>query len=151
MTDFSKILQKAKEIEKKMKESQENLKKIQVNGVSGGDVVKITRVSKTNLKSISYRLVVENEQNIDKDDIKYDDMIDHSYNSVTNDEETYMKKVTITLTAGDVAENHVGMQQIGKKVPKGKGFTVKDFKNIIKKCKQKDIKTELINLNKLKH
>ncbi len=114
-----------------------------------GDVVKITRVSKTNLKSISYRLVVENEQNIDKDDIKYDDMIDHSYNSVTNDEETYMKKVTITLTAGDVAENHVGMQQIGKKVPKGKGFTLKDFKNIIKKCKQKDIKTELINLNKL--
>tara|TARA_Y100001947_G_C10152533_1_gene224562 strand:- start:43 stop:360 length:318 start_codon:yes stop_codon:yes gene_type:complete len=42
MTDFNKILEKAKEIEKKMKESQENLKKIQVNGVSGGDVVKIT-------------------------------------------------------------------------------------------------------------
>ena len=33
MTDFSKILEKAKEIEKKMKESQENLKKIEVNGV----------------------------------------------------------------------------------------------------------------------
>ena len=42
MTDFNKILEKAKEIEKKMKESQENLKKIEVNGVSGGDVVKIT-------------------------------------------------------------------------------------------------------------
>ena len=42
MTDFNKILEKVKEIEKKMKESQENLKKIQVNGVSGGDVVKIT-------------------------------------------------------------------------------------------------------------
>ena len=41
MTDFNKILEKAKEIEKKMKESQENLKKIEVNGVSGGDVVKI--------------------------------------------------------------------------------------------------------------
>ena len=42
MTDFNKILEKAKEIEKKMKESQENLIKIEVDGVSGGDVVKIT-------------------------------------------------------------------------------------------------------------
>ena len=42
MTDFNKILEKAKEIEKKMKESQENLKKIEVNGMSGGDAVKIT-------------------------------------------------------------------------------------------------------------
>ena len=41
MTDFNKILEKAKEIEKKMKESQENLKKIEVKGVSGGDAVKI--------------------------------------------------------------------------------------------------------------
>ncbi len=41
MTDFNKILEKAKEIEKKMKESQENLKKIEVNGVSGGDAVTV--------------------------------------------------------------------------------------------------------------
>ena len=41
MTDFNKILEKAKEIEKKMKESQENLKKIQVNGVSGGQAVTV--------------------------------------------------------------------------------------------------------------
>ena len=42
MTDFKKILEKAKEIENKMKESQENLKKIEVNGVSGGDAVEVT-------------------------------------------------------------------------------------------------------------
>ena len=42
MTDFNKILEKAKEIEKKMKESQEKLKKIEVNGVSGGDAVEVT-------------------------------------------------------------------------------------------------------------
>ena len=41
MTDFNKILEKAKEIEKKMKESQENLKKIEVKGVSGGDSVAV--------------------------------------------------------------------------------------------------------------
>ena len=58
MTDFNKILEKAKEIEKKMKESQENLKKIEVDGVSGGDVVKITlngdgEMTKNLLKALS--------------------------------------------------------------------------------------------------
>ena len=42
MTDFSKILDKAKELEEKMKESQDNIKKIEVVGISGGDAVKIT-------------------------------------------------------------------------------------------------------------
>tara|TARA_Y100000590_G_scaffold311612_1_gene352128 strand:+ start:454 stop:771 length:318 start_codon:yes stop_codon:yes gene_type:complete len=42
MTDFNKILDKAKELEAKMKESQEKIKKIEVIGVSGGDEVKVT-------------------------------------------------------------------------------------------------------------
>ena len=42
MTDFSKILDKAKELENKMKESQEKIKNISVTGTSGGDSVKIT-------------------------------------------------------------------------------------------------------------
>ena len=41
MTDFNKILEKAKEIEKRMRESHESLKKIEVKGVSGGDSVTI--------------------------------------------------------------------------------------------------------------
>ena len=41
MTDFSKILDKAKELESKMKESQENIKKLRVVGVSGSNSVKI--------------------------------------------------------------------------------------------------------------
>ncbi len=41
MTDFSKILDKAKELEAKMKESQENIKKIRVEGISGSNSVKI--------------------------------------------------------------------------------------------------------------
>ena len=41
MTEFNKILEKAKEIEKKMRESQENLKKIEVYGVSGADAVTV--------------------------------------------------------------------------------------------------------------
>ena len=42
MTDFSKILEKAKEVEAKMKESQEKIKQIEVIGISGGDLVKVT-------------------------------------------------------------------------------------------------------------
>ena len=42
MTDFSKILDKAKELETKMKESQEKIKKIETTGVSGGNSVKVT-------------------------------------------------------------------------------------------------------------
>ena len=42
MTDFSKILDKAKELESKMKESQEKIKNINVTGISGGNSVKVT-------------------------------------------------------------------------------------------------------------
>ena len=42
MTDFSKILDKAKELETKMKESQEKIKNIKVEGTSGGNSVKVT-------------------------------------------------------------------------------------------------------------
>ena len=41
MTDFNKILDKAKELESKMKESRENIKKIKVEGVSGSNSVKV--------------------------------------------------------------------------------------------------------------
>ena len=42
MTDFSKILNKAKELETKMKESQEKIKNIQVQGISGANSVQVT-------------------------------------------------------------------------------------------------------------
>ena len=42
MNDFSKILSQAKELETKMKESQEKIKKIKAEGVSGSNSIKIT-------------------------------------------------------------------------------------------------------------
>ena len=41
MTDFTKILDKAKELEAKMKESQEKIKNIKVEGISGSNSVKV--------------------------------------------------------------------------------------------------------------
>ena len=42
MTDFKKILDKAKELEEQMKESQEKIKNIKVEGISGANSVKVT-------------------------------------------------------------------------------------------------------------
>ena len=42
MNDFSKILDKAKEIESKMKDSQEKIKNINVTGIAGGNSVELT-------------------------------------------------------------------------------------------------------------
>ena len=42
MTDFSKIINKAKELGAKMKESQEKIKNIEVQGISGASSVKVT-------------------------------------------------------------------------------------------------------------
>jgi DNA-binding YbaB/EbfC family protein len=42
MTDFTKILDKAKELESKMKESQEKIKNILVEGTSGANSIKVT-------------------------------------------------------------------------------------------------------------
>ena len=41
MTDFSKVLEQAKNMQSKMKETQESIKKIEVEGVSGGGTVKV--------------------------------------------------------------------------------------------------------------
>jgi len=42
MGDFTKILDKAKELESKMKESQEKIRNIKVEGISGANAVKVT-------------------------------------------------------------------------------------------------------------
>ena len=52
MTDFSKIIEKAKELEAKMKESQEKIKKIRAEGISGSNSVKITLDGEGEMQSI---------------------------------------------------------------------------------------------------
>ena len=54
MTDFNDLIGQAKKMQEKMKETQENLKKIEVEGVSGGDVVKIIMNGEGELKKITF-------------------------------------------------------------------------------------------------
>ena len=52
MTDFTKIMDKAKELEAKMKESQENIKKIKVEGISGANSVKVILDGEGNMQKV---------------------------------------------------------------------------------------------------
>ena len=53
MTDFSDLVSQAKKMQEKMKETQENLKKIEVEGKSGGDAVIIIMNGDGDLKKIT--------------------------------------------------------------------------------------------------
>ena len=52
MTDFSKVLEQAKKMQEKMKETQEALKKIEVEGVSGANAVRVIMNGDGELKKI---------------------------------------------------------------------------------------------------
>jgi|TARA_B100002052_G_C15716013_1_gene521844 DNA-binding YbaB/EbfC family protein len=52
MNNFSDMLSKAKAMQEKMKEAQDQIKKIEVQGVSGGNLVKVVLTGDYELKSI---------------------------------------------------------------------------------------------------
>ena len=52
MADFSDLIDQAKKMQDKMKETQEALKKIEVEGISGGSSVKVTMNGDGELKKI---------------------------------------------------------------------------------------------------
>ena len=54
MADFNDLIDQAKKMQEKMKETQDNLKKIEVEGVSGGDAVKIIMNGEGELKKITF-------------------------------------------------------------------------------------------------
>ena len=53
MNNFSDMISKAKKIQEQMKEVQENLKKIEVEGTAGGNLVKVVLKGDYEMKSIS--------------------------------------------------------------------------------------------------
>ena len=61
MTDFTKILSKAKELESKMKESQEKIKTIKAEGVSGSNSIKVTLNGDGEMTSIEISKDIMNE------------------------------------------------------------------------------------------
>jgi len=62
MNDFSDMLSKAKKVQDKMKEVQESLKKVEAEGASGGNLVKVVLSGDYEMKSISINLDAKNEK-----------------------------------------------------------------------------------------
>jgi len=52
MSNFSDMLSKAKAMQEKMKEAQDQIKKSEVHGMSGGNLVKVTLTGDYEIKSI---------------------------------------------------------------------------------------------------
>jgi hypothetical protein len=54
MTDFNDLMLQAKKMQEKMKETQEILKKIEVEGISGGNSVKVVMNGDGELKKVTF-------------------------------------------------------------------------------------------------
>ena len=95
MTDFTKILDKAKELEAKMKESQEKIKEIRAEGVSGSNSVKIILDGEGELISIelSEEILKENKAIIE-------DLIVAAHNSAKSQLKTKTTEEISKATGG---------------------------------------------------
>ena len=76
MTNFSDMLSKAKAMQEKMKEAQEQIKRIEVEGVSGGNLVKVILSGDYEIKSI----LISDEAKKEKQEI-VNDLIIAAYNN----------------------------------------------------------------------
>ena len=61
MTNFSDMLSKAKAMQEKMKEAQDQIKKIEVEGEAGGSLVKVVLSGDYELKSITISDIAKKE------------------------------------------------------------------------------------------
>ena len=95
MTDFSKILDKAKELENKMKESQEKIKNISATGISGSNSVKITLNGDGEITNIDLSDDVLNEE---KGIIE--DLIKAAHNNAKSDLKTKTSEEISKVTGG---------------------------------------------------
>ena len=76
MTNFSDMLSKAKAMQEKMKEAQEQIKKIEVEGISGGSLVKVILTGDYEIKSI----LISDDAKKEKQEI-VNDLIIAAYNN----------------------------------------------------------------------
>tara|TARA_B100001939_G_C16691020_1_gene508575 strand:+ start:207 stop:524 length:318 start_codon:yes stop_codon:yes gene_type:complete len=95
MTDFNKILEKAKEIELKVKESQEKIKNIRAEGSSGGGQVKIVLNGDGEIESLKI------SDSLFKDDkTLMEDLVIAAHNNAKNNLKTKTSDELSKVTGG---------------------------------------------------
>ncbi len=95
MTDFTKILDKAKELESKMKESQKKIKEIRVEGVSGSNSVKVVLDGDGEMQSIKI-----SEEIMREDKTIIEDLIVAAHNSAKSQLKTKTAEEISKATGG---------------------------------------------------
>ena len=97
MADFTDLISQAKKMQEKMKEAQDALKKIEVEGVSGGNVVKVIMNGEGELKKISLEASLLKESK---------EIVEDLIVAAHNDAKSKLKKKTseeISKVTGDVS------------------------------------------------
>jgi len=97
MADFTDLIMQAKKMQEKMKETQEALKKIEVEGISGGDAIRIIMNGDGELKKISL------DENLLKES---KEIVEDLIVAAHNDAKSKLKKKTseeISKVTGDVS------------------------------------------------
>ncbi len=95
MTDFTKILDKAKELESKMKESQKKIKEIKAEGVSGSNSVKVVLDGEGEMQSIKL-----SEEIMREDKTIIEDLIVAAHNSAKSQLKTKTTEEISKATGG---------------------------------------------------
>ena len=94
MTNFSDMLSKAKAMQEKMKEAQDQIKKIEVEGKSGGDLVKVILTGDYELKSI---IISESAKKENQDILN--DLIIAAYNNAKENLKKNQQRSCLKLQA----------------------------------------------------
>ena len=95
MNDFTKILDKAKELESKMKESQKKIKEIKVEGVSGSNSVRVVLDGEGEMQSIKL-----SEEIMREDKTIIEDLIVAAHNSAKSQLKTKTTEEISKATGG---------------------------------------------------
>ena len=97
MTDFTDLITQAKKMQEKIKETQEALKKIEVEGISGGNAIRVIMNGDGELKKISL------DENLLKES---KEIVEDLIIAAHNDAKSKLKKKTseeISKVTGDVS------------------------------------------------
>ena len=95
MTDFSKILDQAKELQSKMKESQEKIKQIEVIGESGGGIVEVILNGEGDINKIEL-----SDEVIKEDKTLIEDLIKAAHNNAKDKLKTKTSEEIAKATGG---------------------------------------------------
>ena len=95
MTNFTDMLSKAKAMQDKMKEAQEQIKKIEVEGLAGGSLVKVILTGDYELKSIT----ISEEAKKESQEI-INDLIKAAYNNAKENLKKKSSEELLKATGG---------------------------------------------------